>query len=156
ALLELEIAPDVVTGCTGLTLPAGETAFHFRSDPIIAMGQSMGGMYTNLFSAVEPRVKIAVPTGAGRFWSYFIIETTLVPGKTTLPLLLHSDMDLDFMHPTLHVLQTAWEVSDPMVAMPRLGLRPLSGHPVRPVYEPVGKDDSYFPIQLFDAIAIAY
>jgi len=40
--------------------------------------------------------------------------------------------------------------------MPRLGHRPLAGHPVRPVYEPVGKDDSYFPTTLYDAIALAY
>jgi hypothetical protein len=40
--------------------------------------------------------------------------------------------------------------------MPRLGARPLAGHPVRPVYEPVGKGDSYFPIVLYDAIALAY
>jgi hypothetical protein len=40
--------------------------------------------------------------------------------------------------------------------MPRLGYHPLAGHPVRPVYEPVGKDDSYFPTTLYDAIALVY
>ena len=32
----------------------------------------------------------------------------------------------------------------------------MAGHPSRDVYEPVGLDDSYFPYQLFDAVALAY
>jgi hypothetical protein len=43
-----------------------------------------------------------------------------------------------------------------MVYMPRLARRPLDGHPVRPVYEPVGETDSYFPTTVFDAMALAY
>jgi hypothetical protein len=40
--------------------------------------------------------------------------------------------------------------------MPRLARRPLPGHPVRSIYEPVGKGDSYFPMAVFNAIALAY
>jgi hypothetical protein len=40
--------------------------------------------------------------------------------------------------------------------MPRLARRPLPGHPVRPIYEPVGQDDEYFPTILYDAMALAY
>jgi hypothetical protein len=40
--------------------------------------------------------------------------------------------------------------------MPRLSRRPLPGHPARPVYEPVGEGDEYFPTQLYDAAALAY
>lgn len=156
ALLELEIAPEMVSACDGLELPAGETAFHFSEAPIGAMGQSMGGMYTNLIGAVEPRIKAVVPTGAGGMWSYFILETSLVGGKTLVPILLNSSKELSFMHPALHLLETAWQPAEPMAYMPRLGRRPLPGHPVRPVYEPVGLDDSYFPFVLYDAIAIAY
>jgi hypothetical protein len=60
------------------------------------------------------------------------------------------------MHPLLQVFQTGVEVSDPMVYMPHLARRPFDGHPVRPIYEPVGKGDSYFPTTLYDAIALAY
>ena len=73
-----------------------------------------------------------------------------------LKLVLGTETDLSFMHPALHLLQTVWESAEPMVFMPRLSLNPLPGHPARDVYEPVGLDDSYFPYQLFDAVALAY
>jgi hypothetical protein len=47
-------------------------------------------------------------------------------------------------------------VSDPMVYMPHLARRPFTGHPVRPIYEPVGKGDSYFPTPLYDSVSLAY
>ena len=40
--------------------------------------------------------------------------------------------------------------------MPRIGHEPLPGHPVRPVYEPHGQGDSYFPTDVQDAVAMAY
>ncbi|MFI5302949.1 MAG: hypothetical protein ACHREM_33070, partial [Polyangiales bacterium] len=63
---------------------------------------------------------------------------------------------LSYLHPTLQLLETAWETSEPMVFMPRLARRPLPGHPTRSIYEAVGKDDSYFPTVVYDAIALAY
>jgi hypothetical protein len=48
-------------------VPAAATPRCIASTPakLVAGGQSMGGMYTNLFGAVEPRVPVLVPTGAG-------------------------------------------------------------------------------------------
>jgi hypothetical protein len=157
ALRTLTIAPDAIQPCTGVTLPAGETAFRFNADDLFAQGQSMGGMYTNMISAIEPRIRAAVPTGAGGFWGYFILETSLIEGaKDLLVLILGTDPDLTFMHPTLHLLETAWEPAEPLVFMPRLARRPLAGHPVRPIYEPVGLGDSYFPSTVYDAVVLAY
>ncbi len=156
ALLRLQIPPAALAGCDGPTLPEGEDAFRFRADPVVAMGQSMGGMYTNLVGAVEPRLEALVPTGAGGYWSHFAIVTDLLDIPPLLSLMLGTEAPLSLFHPVLHTLQTAWEDAEPMVFMPRLARRPLPGHPVRPVYEPVGKDDSYFPTPLFDAMALAY
>jgi hypothetical protein len=156
ALLTLEIDPTTVSTCTNLSLPAGETHYRFAASPVLAMGQSMGGMYTNMIGATEPRIEAVVPTGAGGFWTYFILETTLVGGKTLVSLLLDTEVELSHLHPALSLAQTAWEPAEPMVYMPRLARRPLGGHPVRPIYEPVGKGDSFFPIQLYDAIVLAY
>ncbi len=33
---------------------------------------------------------------------------------------------------------------------------PLPTHPTRPIYEPVGQGDSYFPTTVYDAVALAY
>jgi hypothetical protein len=160
ALGSLTIPPEVVASCSGLSLPAGETAYHYSLAQLAAQGQSMGGMYTNMIGAVEPKIKAVVPTGAGGFWSYFILKTHLldnIEGKVKLVLsLVQQKEPLTHLHPALHLLQTAWEPTDPIVYMPRLARRPLPGHPVRPIYEPVGKDDSYFPTPLYDAVALSY
>ena len=78
ALRGLEIPPATLASCSGPTLPASATSYHFDPDKLVAQGQSMGGMYTNLISAVEPRIKASVPTGAGGYWTYFIPKTTLI------------------------------------------------------------------------------
>lgn len=159
ALLDLRISKaSVLAGaCTDVTLPAGETALRFDPAKLAIMGQSMGGMYTNVVGAIEPRYTAAVPTGAGGYWGYFILKTSLVPGAgALLKLLLKTDAELSFMHPAMHLLETAWEPAEPLVYMPRLARRPLAGHPARSIYEPAGKDDSYFPTVLYDAVALAY
>lgn len=157
ALRRLTIAPSVVSACTGLSLPSGETAYHFKDDPLLAQGQSMGAMYTNLISAVEPRIKAIVPTGAGGYWSWFILQSQFVPGiKGKIGLLLGVHGDFSHLHPAMHVTELGLESVDPIVYMPRIGHEPLPGHPVRPVYEPHGQGDSYFPTAVQDAVAMAY
>ncbi len=158
ALLKQEITEEMLTGCTGMTLPAGETSFHFAEEEVVAMGQSMGGMYTNIIGAIEPRIKAVVPTGAGGLWHYFILETQLVPGaKGFLSVIFRTpEAEFTFLHPTLQLLGLAWEVAEPMVYMPRLGKNPLPGHPTRPVYEPAALGDSYFPTTIYDAAALSY
>jgi hypothetical protein len=157
ALRTLQVPPEAVAACSGISLPEGETAYHFRSSPVLAQGQSMGGMYTNMLGAVEPRIEAVIPTGAGGYWSYFILKGNQVPGgAATLSVVLGTKGTLTFMHPAMHLLELAWEAAEPIVYMPRLARRPLPAHPVRAIYEPVGKDDSYFPTAVFDATALAY
>jgi hypothetical protein len=157
ALSRLTIPPSTVAACSGLSLPAGETAYHFLQTPLFAQGQSMGAMYANMISAVEPRIKAVVPTGSGGYWSWFILQTQFIPNvKGELGLLLGIHDAFSHMHPAMHVVQVALEPVDPIVYMPRLGLNPLPGHPVRPVYEPHGQGDSYFPMAVQNAVAMAY
>jgi hypothetical protein len=158
ALLALELTPADLGSCTGPTLPTGETAFRFDASRVVGIGQSMGGMYTNMTGAVEPRLSALVPTGAGGFWSYFILETQLIAGvRDLIAIIINAPgPNLTHLHPALHLLQIAWEAAEPMVYVPRLSVRPLEGIPSRPVYEPVGLDDSYFPPPIFDAMALAY
>ena len=158
ALLSLHLAPETVAACSGLSLPAGATDYHFDGSHVYAQGQSMGGQYTNLFSAVEPLVLAALPTGAGGYWSQFILETPLFPNPGPLigTFLIGTSVDLTFLHPGLQIYETAWEAVDPIVYIPRIARRPLPGHPVRSIYEPVGLGDSYFATNTYDAIALAY
>ncbi len=158
AMTTLTIDPSALGACTVATLPAGESAHRFDGDAFVALGQSMGGMYTNMIGAIEPRLRALVPTGAGGFWSYFILQTGLVPGAAgLLGALIGADgRMLTHLHPALALLELGWEPAEPLVYMPRLSRRPLEGVPSRPVYQPVGEGDSYFPTVVYDAVAIAY
>lgn len=158
AIERLRIPAATLAACTGATLPAGATEYRFDLSRLSAQGQSMGGMYTNLVGAVEPRIKAAVPTGAGGYWTYFALITPQIPlPEDILGTLLDTSVKpLTFMHPGFALIQLVWEPVDPMLSTPRLSRRPLSGHPVRPVYEPVSEADSYFPTAIYDAMVLAY
>ena len=155
ALGDLEIPVDVLEDCVGADTGGGPAGF--PADSVLAMGQSMGGMYTNMIGAVEPKIKAVVPTGAGGFWNYFILETELIPeAGSILALVLNTPTTLTFMHPVMNLVQTAWEGAEPIVYVPRLARSPLPEHPVRPAYQPVGYGDSFFPPLVFDAMTLAY
>jgi hypothetical protein len=157
ALRTLTIDPSVVAACSGLSLPKGETAYHFLDDPLSSDGQSMGAMYANIISSIEPRIKAVLPTGAGGYWSWFILQTQTIPNiKGDLALLLGIKGDYSHLHPVMHMAELGLEPIDPIVYMPRLGRNPLPGHPVRPVYEPHGKGDSYFTTDVQNACALSY
>jgi hypothetical protein len=85
------------------------------------------------------------------------LKTSLVANAAGLVgFALGTSAVISFMHPAMHLVETAFERADPAVFMPRLARRPLPGHPIRPIYEPVGEGDSYFPTVVYDAIALAY
>lgn len=158
ALEKLEIPPSALGSCTGPTLPAGATSFHFDTKKMALTGQSMGGMLTNILGPIEPHLRVAVPTGAGGHWTHFIMHTPLSGGKfpALIKLVLAADEPLSFVHPVLGLGAAALEAADPIVYVPRLAKRPLAGHPVRPIYEPSAPQDSYFDTLTYDAMALAY
>jgi hypothetical protein len=156
ALLALRVPQSLVAACTGISTPTG--THQFDPQKLVAGGQSMGGMYTNMIGAVEDRYGAFVPTGAGGFWNLMILETTSVPGARNLlgTALGIDDTQLTFLHPALDVMAIAFEPAEPIASMARIARRPLPNLSVRHVYEPVGKDDTYFPIDVYDAAALAY
>ncbi|MGE5186817.1 MAG: hypothetical protein ACM31C_32410, partial [Acidobacteriota bacterium] len=156
ALLQLHVPQATLAPCTGIATPTGDHFFDPRK--LVAGGQSMGGMYTNMVGAVEPRFGALVPTGAGGFWNLMILESTIVPGARQLlgTALGIDDAELVFVHPAMNLIGIAWEAAEPMAYMARIGRRPLPGVPVHHVYEPVGLNDTYFPIDVYDAAALAY
>ncbi len=157
ALGRLRIPASTLARCEGASLPAGVTEARFDLSRLVVQGQSMGGMYTNLVAATDPAVRAAIPTGAGGFWSYMVLRTQTVPGAARLiPVVVGTRTTLSHLHPSLSLLEMAWEPAEPLVFMPRLSQDPLPDHPLRPVYEAVGRGDSYFDIGVFDAAAVAY
>jgi hypothetical protein len=157
ALQAARIPASALSACTGVTLPAGETTVRFSTERFSIQGQSMGGMYTNLLGAIDPRIEAAVPTGAGGYLLYFLLQTPAVKNSAGLiAALLRAASPLTVLHPAIQIMETALEPIDPMVSAPRLAVNPLPGHPTRSIYEPVGIDDSYFPTPIYDAMALAY
>jgi hypothetical protein len=156
ALSKLTIDPTTVASCTGLSLAPTETAYHFDMTVLHAQGQSMGGMYTNLVGATDPRVKVVVPTGAGGYWPFMVLTTETIPNAPNDLKLLLGSGDLTFMHPALHLLETAWEAAEPFVYMRRMARDPLPNHPSRPVYDPCAIGDTYFSFEVYDGASLAY
>lgn len=158
ALDRLEIPPSVLGDCQGPSLPSDKAGFSFAAaaaDKIAVMGQSLGASYINRIGAISKRVGAVITSGAGGFWSYYMFRTDRVPGDLIGPLVgIYGDVD--FTHPVLHLLQTGWEPAEPLAFIPRMSRRPLDGHPVRQIYQPVGKNDSYFSAEIFDAMALAF
>lgn len=152
ALSKVHVSPETLARCPNVTLPSGETSFYFKADPLLAQGASpIGAMYTNLVGVLEPRIRAIVATGASGYWSYLLTKTKLVPDASRL-----ADVPLSFVHPVMHLFETAVEAVDPLVSMPRLAHRPLPGHISRSIYEPVGRDDASLPIAVHDAVALGY
>jgi hypothetical protein len=158
ALLALQIPQSVLAGCSGVATNDPSGNHFFNPAALVAGGQSMGGMYTNMVGAVEPRYGALVPTGAGGFWNLMILESTIVPGARDLleTALSIDDANMMFIHPAMNTLALAWEIAEPIVYMSRIAHRPLTGVPPRSVYEPVGYDDTYFPPDVYDAAALSY
>jgi hypothetical protein len=159
ALLKLQVDPSVVSSCTGMSLPPGATTYHYDPTKVLGQGQSMGGMYTNIIGAVEPKIRAVVPTGAGGYWTYFMFHSHFggVDSLQGLIAALLATADgLSFLHPAVQLIETAWEPSDPYVYTPRLARRPLDGHPVRSIYETMALGDSYFTPEVYDEMAMAY
>ncbi len=156
AMLALQIPAAALVGCS-VPVPTG--GFHtFDPAKLTAGGQSMGGMYTNMVSAIEPRFGAIVPTGAGGFWNLMILDTAAVPdARGLLSAVLGVEKEtLTFVHPALGIMALGWEIADPMAYMARIDRRPLPGFTARHVYEPIGLADEYFPIAVYDAAALAY
>jgi hypothetical protein len=151
------VIPEAMLASCNIPAPPGGS-HKFDATKFTAGGQSMGGMYTNMVSAIEPRFGAIVPTGAGGFWNLMILETQTVPGARDIlsTALSIDDREISFVHPALDVMALGWEIAEPMAYMARIARRPLPGFSARHVYEPVGKDDVYFPIEVYDAAALAY
>ena len=158
ALENLTIDPAIIAGCTGPTLPVGATAYRYDVEPLMIMGQSMGGQYANLVAAIEPKITGIVPTGAGGYWGEFFKLSQLFGGVSTLigALFGIETTAVDHLHPGLHLLQTAWEPGEPLAYIPHIAARPFAGQPSRAIYQPVASEDEFFPTLIFDAMALAF
>ncbi len=135
-------------------LPTSESSSDARIDTsgVAVLGQSLGSQYANMLGAIDPKVEAVIPTGAPGFWSLLVPETEL---STAAGALLGATQPLDPLYPGLNLLQTAWEMADPITYVPYLAQRPLAGHPARSIYMPVGQGDTEVPEPIFDAMALA-
>jgi len=158
ALLKLRIDPKILGACTGPVLPKGSTTFAFTEKRLSLMGQSMGGTYSNLVAAVDPRFKALVPTGTGGYWGYFAYNNNLsILNQEVVASILEVETLLTHLHPAMHALQVAWEEADPFISSIYISRRKLKpDFPVRSIYEPVGLKDSFFSTTVLDLMASGY
>lgn len=155
ALATLEIDPSVVTNCGGINDGEG---IRFATDGIGLHGQSMGAQYASMLGALDPRVGAVLPTGSGGLWTLVILIATIEDGLdvgTLIGPLLGTDAPVSHLHPALQLVQFALEPAETMIFAPRIGHRPLPGHPARHLFQPVGRNDPGFPNEIYDAMALA-
>jgi hypothetical protein len=158
ALSRLSIDPAVLTGCDGPTLPSGETSYRLAMTQIVVMGQSMGATYANILSAVEPRVIALAPSGAGSFFSHFLMVSPFFGGikQVVAAILAVPEENLTPLHPGVRMVSSAWEPGDALPSLPRQSLYPFEGHSVRQVYTVVADGDEFFPTTVFNAMALGW
>ncbi|MFN0252066.1 MAG: hypothetical protein ACKV2T_34640 [Kofleriaceae bacterium] len=154
AMLELQIPQATLGACGAIATGA---VHRFDGAKVVAGGQSMGGMYTNMTAPIEPRWTALVPTGAGGFWNFMILETMLVPGARSLlgTALGIDDEQLVFAHPALAVLGLGWEAAEPIAFMNRINARRLPSVGARDIYQSVPKDDENFTTSVYDAAVLS-
>ena len=152
ALEDLEIPSEIIGNDGDALLPPGETDFRFQTSPVMALGQSYGAQVANITSAIEPKIGAVVPTGSPSYFPLLISENELAP---VAGLVLGTLQEINPLYPALNLLGTAWEAVDPIVYMPYLAKRPLPGHPVRSIYQPLGQGDTQVPEAVFNASALA-
>lgn len=152
SLRKLEISPTLLPDLAKQFLPSGQTTFQLQDSAAVVLGQSHGSQYANMVAAVEPMVRAVVPTGANGFWPLLASKTQQA---SLIGLALGTLQPLNFLFPGLQLLETAWEAADPIAYVPRLAKRPLPGHPVRSVYQPVGLGDTEIPQDIFNTLALA-
>ncbi len=160
AILAQRFSVESLEGCLQKpTLSPDDDSFYFRQDTIVAAGQSMGGMYTNLLGAVEPLIGAVVPMAAGGHWTRMITMTELIENAEQLlfnGLLRVSKDNRSYLHPSLQLLTSAWQTAEPINFMPRIAETPLPNHPARHIFQPIGAGDVYFAEPIYDAASLAY
>ncbi len=133
-------------------IPGIDSNVSLETSSVAVLGQSLGAQFANMLGAIDPNVDVVIPTGSPGLWPLLISETDQ---SEAVGLFLGTVQSLDLLHPGLQLLESAWEVVDPIVYAPYLAQRPLAGHPVRSVYMPVGEADTEVPEAVFNAMALA-
>jgi hypothetical protein len=162
--IEMALTRDLLYG---FTLPAGSCpglatgGMPIRFDPALRvnMGQSMGAMYTNLYSAIATDTVAVIPTGSGGYWSFFLFGSELIPdAERLLKVILGvpEAITLDHLYPVLGLFQQYAEAVDPVGFVSRITREPLAGVPAKHLYVPFGYEDKYFNRRTQRAIALGY
>ena len=157
ALLALRIPAATLSACTGASLPPSQTLARFDEKSVYLTGQSLGGMYGTMIAAVDPRIRAVVPTGGGGYFAFQFLHTSIVKNpQAIVQTLLGTNISLSHLHPALGLAEAGLEPGDPIAFARRVGFRPLAGKAPVHVFQPAAPGDAYFPIQVYDALAVSY
>lgn len=125
----------------------------FDSDKLYFFGHSQGGLTGPPFVAFEPMVDGAVLSGAGGLIYLSMLHKTAPVDITALVSAVIRDVPLDEFNPTLALVQTWIERSDPVNYGPLLAREPPAGIPPKHVYQSEGLVDDYTPPISIEALA---
>ncbi len=135
----------------------------FNDQKLYFFGHSQGGLTGPPFVAYEPEVQGAVLSGAGGLLYLAVLHKTEPLDITQIVGALIRDEPLDEFSPTLALLQTWIERSDPVNYGPMLAREPVVDPdgdgttliPPRPIFQTEGLIDSYAPPVGIEALAVS-
>lgn len=149
-LLRLVEAMDVPLG------PSTGEPLRFDPQRILFMGHSQGGLTGPPFLAVEPRVPLAVLSGAGGNMILSLLQKeNPVSIPQLLELILNETDGMDEFHPVLSLIQLFIEPADPVSYGRYLIREPPPGVIPKHIYLSQGLIDSYTPPDTTEALAVA-
>ncbi len=134
--------------------PTTNQTLKFDPNRIYFKGHSQGGLTGPLFVAAEPEIKAAIFSGAGGNLIQSLLGKT-EPVDIPAALLLFLLPPIDEFHPMLHLMQSAFEASDPANYGRLYFQEPPTGFAARPIFQSLGVVDHYTPIPTIKVLAKA-
>jgi len=158
ALTNVRIPVATLAGCLDPTLLGGATEIKFDVSKLMCTGQSMGGMYASMVTAVEPTINALIPTGGGGYFGLqLLINTVIGDSRTLLSALLRTPPEnFTQLHPLINLANMVFEPADPIVFVHHVIEDPAPGYSPRPVLQTSSPVDEYFPGPIYAALAVQY
>ncbi|MFH2005227.1 MAG: hypothetical protein ABI333_01445 [bacterium] len=136
--------------------PGTGEPIRFDSDRIFFMGHSQGGLTGPPFLAVEPKVGLAILSGAGGHMILSLLgKTEPVDIPSLITLMLGEEDQVTETHPVLSLIQLFIEPADPLNYARHFILEPVGGASPKHIFLSQGWVDHYTPPVLTEALAVA-
>jgi hypothetical protein len=147
-LLRLVNAIDIAAA------PGTGAPLKFDADHIYFKGHSQGSLTGGLFAPQEPQLKAVVLSGSSGNWLQWLLHKQ-APIDVAGLLETALGEPIDQYHPLLNLIQAYMDDMDPESYGPLYVRRPPPGASPKSVFQSLGLDDHYAPIETIEALGLS-